>query len=194
MAPIGITTRPPVPVDAAAIAEIDAEGLATGHATFRYAPHDCDSFHTSFLSGHGFALVAQEGGVVVAWAGISPTSSRKVYQGVGEVSVYASAHRRGRGIGRNLLEQALVVSEEAGYWTLVAQIFPENEASLALHTALGFKVVGMRTRLGRMSYGPFAGRWRDVMMLERRSQTVGLIQPEQPIQVQTDGGNLKFEA
>jgi len=172
MALMDITTRRPDPSDAAAIAEIDHEGLATGHASFRATPHDWSSFSASFLTGRGLALVAEDGGAIAAWAGVSPTSPRPVYQGVGEVSIYVSATRQGSGLGCRLLGDLVLASESAGYWTLVAQIFPENEASLALHAALGFEPVGTRRKLGKMEYGPLEGRWRDVVMLERRSRSI----------------------
>lgn len=173
MALTDITIRRPEPYDATAIAVIDAEGLTTGHATFRDTPHDWSSFSTSFMTGRGLALIAEDGGAVAAWAGVSPTSIRSVYKGVGEVSIYVSATRQGRGLGRRLLGDLVLGSENAGYWTLVAQIFPENEASLSLHAALGFKVVGTRRKLGKMIHGPLEGCWRDVVMLERRSEVVG---------------------
>jgi phosphinothricin acetyltransferase len=172
MAMTNITTRRPEHSDAAAIAVIDAEGLATGHATFRDTPHDWDSFTASFLSERGLALIVEDGSADAAWAGISPTSTRTVYQGVGEISIYVSATRQGCGLGRRLLEEMVSTSESAGYWTLVAQIFPENTASIALHTALGFRIVGTRSNLGKMPYGPFKGRWRDVIMLERRNDVI----------------------
>ncbi|MEM7544449.1 MAG: N-acetyltransferase family protein [Pseudomonadota bacterium] len=167
-----VTIREPKPSDAAAIALIDAEGLATGHATFRDTPHDWSSFSLGFLTGRGLALIADDGGAVMAWAGVSPTSTRPVYHGVGEVSIYVSASGQGRGLGNRLLTQLVLASESAGYWTLLAQIFPENEASLSLHAGLGFETIGIRTKLGKMSYGPLEGRWRDVVMLERRSRFV----------------------
>lgn len=170
MALTGITIRRPRPSDAAAITQIDADGLATGHATFRETPHDWESFRAGFRTGHGLALVAEEAGIVAAWAGVSPTSVRQVYRGVGEVSIYVAADRQARGLGRRLLETLILESEQNGYWTLVAQIFPENKASLALHATLGFSTVGTRRRLGKMSYGPLKGRWRDVVMLERRKR------------------------
>lgn len=173
MALTDITLRRPEPSDAAGIAAIDAEGLATGHATFRDTPHDWNSFGASFMTERGLALIAEDSGAVLAWAGVSPTSTRPVYHGVGEVSIYVSAIRRGQGLGHRLLTEIVSASESAGYWTLVAQIFPENEASLSLHAALGFGVVGTRTKLGKMSYGPFKGRWRDAVMLERRSDLIG---------------------
>lgn len=173
MAMTHIATRIPKPADAAAIIAIDAQGLATGHATFRDTPLEWGSFEASFLTGRGLALVAEDRNGIAAWAGVSPTSARSVYQGLGEVSIYVSADRQGSGVGRQLLEALVLTSEQAGYWTLVAQIFPENGASLSLHTALGFCAIGTRTKLGRMSYGPFADCWRDVIMLERRSQVIG---------------------
>lgn len=168
-----IRTRVPVSADAAAITAIDAAGLATGHASYRDVPHDWDSFQTSFANGRGLALVAEDSNGVAAWAGVSPTSARDVYRGVGEVSIYVSSSRQNRGIGQHLLKALVAASEQAGYWTLVAQIFPENTASLSLHAAAGFNVVGTRTKLGQMRCGPLAGHWRDVTMLERRSERVG---------------------
>ena len=167
------TIRVPEKPDAAAINAIDMQGLATGHATFREVPHDWDSFTSSFLTRRGMALVAEDPNGIVGWAGISPVSQRAVYRGVGEVSIYVLSERQRRGVGRFLLDALVGASEREGYWTLVAQIFPENKASLSLHAASGFKTIGTRTKLGLMSYGPFEDRWRDVVMLERRSRVVG---------------------
>ena len=100
-------------------------------------------------------------GSVVGWAALSPASARHCYRGIGEVSVYVAADARGGGLGRALLE-------EAGYWTLSAGVFPENEPSLRLHKACGFREVGVRERLGEVG-----GVWRDVVLLERRSTLVG---------------------
>ncbi|MCR9255999.1 MAG: GNAT family N-acetyltransferase [Alphaproteobacteria bacterium] len=168
-----VSLRAPRPEDADAIGAIDAQGLATGHATFRDTPHNWSSFQAGYLTGRGLALVAEDAAGVAAWAGVSPTSARPVYAGVGEVSIYVAAERHGTGIGRKLLAGLIAASEQAGYWTLVAQIFPENEASLALHAATDFLPVGTRRRLGRMTYGPLEGHWRDVVMLERRSPVTG---------------------
>jgi phosphinothricin acetyltransferase len=165
--------REPTPDDEAAIAAIDAQGLASGHASFRDQTHDWQSFQKSFMMGRALALVAQDDKGIAAWAGVSVTSTRAVYQGVGEVSIYVADDRQGFGVGRRLLDAMIQHSEEAGYWTLIAQIFPENEASLKLHAALGFEVLGTRRKLGKMTYGPMAGQWRDVVMMERRSAIVG---------------------
>ncbi|WP_179379640.1 GNAT family N-acetyltransferase [Jannaschia marina] len=156
--------RPPRPVDAMEIAAIQAEGLATGHASFRDTPTDWQDFH----DGHPLALVAEERGIVIGWSALAPTSARETYAGVGEVSTYVGAQAVGRGIGRALLDRLVAEAAAEGWWSFVAQIFPENRASLALHRACGFRTVGTRERLGRMTYGPMAGAWRDVVMLERR--------------------------
>lgn len=168
------TIRMPGPGDAAAIMSIDRDGLGTSHASFRENPHDWSSFQATFAGERGLALVAEAASVVVGWAGISPTSTRSVYRGVGEVSIYVARGIQGKGVGRVLLEAIISRSEEAGYWTLIAQIFPENEASIALHRRCGFRELGRRGRLGRMTYGPLKNRWRDVIFLERRSGVAGL--------------------
>lgn len=168
-----ITFRPPKSQDASAISRIDAEGLATGHASFRDTPYDWGSFKSAYLTKRGLALVAVDSVEIAGWAGVSQTSARDVYRGVGEVSVYVAANRQGQCIGHSLLTALVTNAEELGYWTLVAQIFAENEASLALHEANGFERLGTRARLGKMTYGPLAGRWRDVIMLERRSAATG---------------------
>ncbi|MEO1285213.1 MAG: N-acetyltransferase family protein [Pseudomonadota bacterium] len=143
--------------------------MANGHSTFRETPHDWESFSTAFCTRRGLSLVAERAGAISGWAGVSPTSIRPVYSGVGEVSIYVARDQHGSRLGRCLLKELILESEHHGYWTLVAQIFPENKASLALHAAVGFSIVGSRQRLGKMSYGPFDGLWRDVVMSERRS-------------------------
>jgi L-amino acid N-acyltransferase YncA len=162
--PIGI--RPMVPEDWPRVAEILAEGIATGHATFETAVPAWEAWDAAHL-GEG-RLVAEVGGVLLGWAALSPVSSRRVYAGVAEVSVYVAVSSRGLGVGRALLRALVGVSERAGMWTLQAGIFPENEASLRLHRAEGFRELGRRERVGRL-----AGRWRDVLLLERRSRVVG---------------------
>lgn len=115
-------------------------------------------------------LVAREGGgEIIGWAALSPTSSRHVYRGVGAVSIYVDPDFAGRGVGATLLSELIAASERAGIWTLEAGIFPENGASIALHERCGFRLVGVRQRVGQMQ----DGRWRDVLLYERRSQAVG---------------------
>jgi phosphinothricin acetyltransferase len=148
-----------------AIRSIYEDGIRGGDATFETeAPswEDWDAAHPPLR------LVAERDGAVVGWAALSPESSRCCYRGVGEVSVYVGESARGAGVGRALLEHLIAQSEAAGYWTLTAGIFPENEASLRLHRACGFREVGVRERLGELG-----GVWRDVVWLERRSTLVG---------------------
>lgn len=144
------------------------EGLATGEASFRTEAPGWEFWDGSHLQC--CRLVALEGGRVAGWAALSPVSSRKVYEGVAEVSVYVGASFRGLGLGRALLSALVEESEANGIWTLQAVIFPENTASVALHLACGFREVGRRERVGRAK----DGRWRDTLLLERRSRTAGV--------------------
>ena len=146
---------------------IYAEGIATGQATFETDVPDWPAWDAARLAC--CRLAARRGAVLVGWATLGPVSSRPVYRGVAEVSVYVAAAARGQGIGRALLAALVVASEEAGLWTLQASIFPENAASLALHRACGFRVVGRRERIARHH-----GRWRDTLLLERRSERAGM--------------------
>lgn len=149
------------------VATIYAEGIATGHATFETTVPGWSDWDRARLPA--CRLVARESGQILGWAALSPISSRAVYRGVAEVSVYVAASARGRGVGRALLNSLVESSERNGVWTLQAGIFPENEASVVLHQQCGFRVVGVRERIGRMD-----GRWRDVLLLERRSERMGL--------------------
>jgi phosphinothricin acetyltransferase len=150
-----------------AVAHVYRQGIESGHATFETEVPSRESWDAGHLEAG--RLVAREADRVLGWAALSPVSDRCVYGGVAEVSVYVDVAARGRGIGRRLLEALVEVSEEAGIWTLQAGIFPENEASLAIHRSCGFRVVGRRERLGRL-----AGEWRDVIQIERRSGVVGV--------------------
>ena len=159
-----------VPLLAEAWPEVEriySEGIATGQATFETAPPTWDDWNASHLEAP--RLVAFGDGRVLGWAALSPVSSRCVYGGVAEVSVYVTDTSRGRGIGTLLLEHLVRESEARGIWTLQAGIFPENVASVAIHRKAGFAEVGRRERLGKLK-----GRWRDVLLLERRSSVVGV--------------------
>ena len=159
--------RPLTKGDWPEISRIYREGIETGDATFETAVPSWDSWHESrHPAGR---IVAERAGTVVGFAAVSPVSRRAVYRGVAEVMVYVAAHARGEGVGRRLMEALVEATEAAGIWTLQAGIFSENEASVALHRAVGFRVVGTQERLGRTA----AGRWRDVVVLERRSARVG---------------------
>jgi L-amino acid N-acyltransferase YncA len=154
------------PDDWPAVRAIYEEGIHSGNATFETQPPSWEDWDAAHPSPR---LVAERDGTVVGWAALSPTSSRCCYRGVGEVSVYVGETARGSGVGRALLDALVERSEEAGYWTLSAGIFPENEASLRLHRSCGFRDLGVYRRLGEMG-----GIWRDVAILERRSEVVGI--------------------
>jgi phosphinothricin acetyltransferase len=143
------------------------EGIATGDATFEQDPPSSEAWDQSHLAA--CRLVAEQAGRVVGWAALSRVSDRCVYGGVAEVSVYVAAGARGQGIGRALLQALVEESERQGLWTLQAGVFPENLASVRIHERCGFRVVGRREKLGRMR-----DRWRDVLLLERRSAHVGV--------------------
>jgi L-amino acid N-acyltransferase YncA len=148
------------------VRRIYEEGIATGNATFDTAAPEWAAWDRGHLPGH--RLVATLGGRVVGWAALSPVSERCCYAGVAEVSVYVTGAAAGRGVGRALLDELVRRAEAAGIWTVQAGVFPENTASLALHRRCGFRTVGVRERLGQLD-----GRWRDVVLLERRSPLFG---------------------
>jgi len=150
-----------------AVARIYAEGIATGHATFEREVPGREAWDRDHLRAP--RLVARDGEIVLGWAALAPVSGRCVYGGVGEISVYVATAARGRGVGKALLNGLIRGAEREGIWTLQAGIFPENVSSLALHRACGFREVGRRERIGQLD-----GRWRDVVLLERRSRVVGV--------------------
>jgi L-amino acid N-acyltransferase YncA len=143
------------------------EGIATGNATFAQSAPEWDSWDSGHLKT--CRLAARSGGDILGWAALGPVSGRSVYAGVAEVSVYVAERARACGVGSALLDALILASELNGIWTLQAGIFPENEASIRLHKRAGFRLVGVRERLGQMN-----GRWRDVVLMERRSSVVGV--------------------
>jgi phosphinothricin acetyltransferase len=153
-----------------AVRTIYAEGIATGNATFESEPPGWEQFDAGRLSVARLVATTADG-TVAGWTAVSPTSARPVYRGVVEHSVYVGRAVRGHGVGRKLLEAMIDATEAAGIWTIQSSIFEENAASLALHVRLGFRVVGRRERIGRMTHGPWAGQWRDTILIERRSRT-----------------------
>ena len=162
---ITITTMLPQHWEAVKI--IYEEGIATGNATFQQATtgwNDWDNAHVKTCR-----LIAIENNEVLGWAALSPVSSRCVYAGVAEVSVYVAANARGKNIGSNLLKELITESEKNGYWTLQSGIFPENKQSIAIHEKNGFRIIGYRERIGKMG-----DVWRDNIYLERRSTTIGI--------------------
>lgn len=166
-----------------AVQEIYREGIATGNATFETELPDWEKWNSSHRQDCRFVALepielGEDAGdlvtlplhrlTVLGWAALSPVSTRPVYRGVAEVSVYVAAAARGRGVGKALLEALVQESEVNGIWMLQAGIFPDNTASIALHKSCGFRKVGRRRRIGKL-----ADTWRDVLLLERRSAKVG---------------------
>jgi len=153
------------------VRRIYQEGIDTGHATFESAAPDWEYFDRTRLPTHRLIVQSTEG-TILGWAAVSPVSARPAYAGVVEHSVYVAAQARGLGLGGILL-QALADSTEAdGIWTIQASVFPENEASLKLHLANGYVIIGRRNRIARMTHGPHTGQWRDTLLIERRSPTI----------------------
>jgi phosphinothricin acetyltransferase len=163
--PRAVTIRDLRPDDWPAVRTIYEEGIRGGNATFET---EAPSWERWDVAHPELRLVAERDGSVVGWAALSPASARHCYRGVGDVSVYVAEQARGAGLGRVLLEELVERSEQAGYWTLTAGVFPENEASIRLHNACGFRAVGIRERVGELR-----GHWRDVVLLERRSTLIG---------------------
>lgn len=157
--------RPFTDADWTAVRRIYAEGITTGNATFETEVASVEELDKKWLPGHRW--VAEVDGKIAGWAAASPTSTRPVYSGVVETSIYVGDGFRGAGVGRGLLtQQTAAADDDPAIWTLQTSIFPENQASLALHQQAGFRVLGRRERIGRLN-----GRWRDTVFLERRCET-----------------------
>ncbi len=163
----GCEIGPMTPEHWETVRKIYQEGIATGNATFETSVPDWKQWDERHLPS--CRLVARSDTKVLGWAALSPVSSRCVYGGLAEVSIYVAEEARGQGIGRRLLAALVEASEQNGIWTLQAGIFPENAASIQLHQQAGFRTVGRRERIGRMD-----GRWRDTVLMERRSAVVGV--------------------
>jgi L-amino acid N-acyltransferase YncA len=150
---------------AAAVLAIYQAGIDEGNATFETRAPGWAEFTTSRLPGHRFVAITATG--VLGWVAASAVSARLAYRGVVEHSVYVHPAVRGQGVGRSLLQALIASTEAAGIWTIQSSIFPENTASAALHVAVGFRVVGTRERIAQHH-----GRWRDTVLIERRSPVV----------------------
>ena len=159
--------EPMTAAHAAAVLAIYQAGLDTGDASFETTAPDWAAFDAARLPGHRH-VARDPGGEVLGWVAVSAVSSRCVYAGVVEHSLYVHPAARGRGVGRALLEALIASTEAAGIWTIESGVFPENTASLRLHAGVGFRVVGTRQRIGSHH-----GRWRDVVLIERRSPVTG---------------------
>ena len=151
-----------------AVKAIYEAGIATGNATFETQAPTWEAWGTAHL-GHSRLAAVDAAGTVRGWAALSPVSSRCVYGGVAEISIYIAAEARGQGVGRQLLQALIADSEAHGIWTLQAGTFEENTASIGLHTQAGFRVIGHRERIGQHH-----GVWRNTVQMERRSPTVGV--------------------
>jgi phosphinothricin acetyltransferase len=144
------------------VAAIYAQGIATGVATFETETPTWEEWNAAHLSLGRF--VARSDGEIVAWAALAPVSRRACYRGVAEVSVYVASDARGKGVGTALMKRLADDATAGGIWTLQATVFPENDASLALHERVGFRVVGRRQLIAQLG-----GIWRDTLLLERRA-------------------------
>ena len=162
-----LTLQPLAAAHWPAVRAIYEAGIATGQATFTTEAPSWEAWDASHLA-HSRLVATAPDGQVLGWAALSPVSSRCVYAGVAEVSIYIGAEARGQGVGRLLLAALVAEAEQHGLWTLQAGIFPENAASLALHASQGFRPVGRRERIGQLR-----GQWHDTLLLERRSAVVG---------------------
>jgi phosphinothricin acetyltransferase len=160
-----VEIQPLRPDDWPAVRAIFEAGIASGDATFETAAPTWEAWDAAHLPEH--RLVARDDGQVLAWAALAPVSDRCAYAGVAEDSIYVAPAAQGRGVGRQLLAALVASAEQGGIWTVQTGIFPENRASVRLHQACGFRLVGVRERLGRLD-----GRWRDVLLLERRSPRI----------------------
>ncbi|MEV4620816.1 N-acetyltransferase family protein [Asanoa sp. NPDC049573] len=158
--------RPMDAADADAVLRIYQAGLDSGHASFEVTAPTWATFDAAKLPAHRHVAVGSDG-TVVGWVAVSAVSTRPVYAGIVEHSVYVDPQAQGRGVARSLLTALIASTEAAGIWTIQSGIFPENTASLALHQRAGFRIIGTRERVGRHH-----DRWRDVILLERRSPAV----------------------
>jgi phosphinothricin acetyltransferase len=161
-----LTVRPMTADDAERVLAVYQAGLDGGHASFETTAPTWAAFDAGKLPAHRFVAVDGDD-TVVGWIAVSPTSARAVYAGVVEHSVYVDPAAQGRGAARLLLDTLIASTEAAGIWTIQSGVFPENTASLSLHERAGFRVIGVRERVGRHH-----GRWRDVVLLERRSPLI----------------------
>jgi L-amino acid N-acyltransferase YncA len=162
--PPDVTVRALRDDDWDAVRRIYAEGISTGNATFETRTPSRRRLESAWLPEHRW--VAEVDGAVGGWTAVTPVSARECYAGVGETSIYVGAGQRGRGHGRALLHRQVTAADAGGLWTLQTSIFPENESSIGLHLAAGYRILARRERIGRHH-----GVWRDTVLMERRSPT-----------------------
>jgi len=159
--------REMLPTNWDSVARIYAEGIATGYATFEKSVPTYEAWDSTHLQS--CRIVVVDNNNILGWAALSPVSSRCVYGGVAEVSVYVAKEHFGKGVGKMLMNHLISASEKIGLWTLQSGVFPENESSIALHRKVGFRYIGKRERVGQLD-----GIWKDNLLFERRSKTVGI--------------------
>ena len=164
--------EPMKPEDWPHVRTIYRDGILTGNSTFETDPPAWNTWDAAHLPDH--RLVIRRGDRILAWVALSPVSNRCVYAGIAEVSLYVAESQRRQGLGAALLQALIKSSEQAGIWSLQGGIFPENTASLGLVKGCGFREIGRREKAGKMTYGQFAGTWRDVILVERRSRVAGV--------------------
>lgn len=162
-----VQIKPLLPGNWEDVKRIYEEGITTGNATFQTSAPSWEEWDSSHLQS--CRLIAMDENKVIGWAALSPVSGRCVYAGVAEVSVYVAREARRKGVGKKLLEALIKESEKNNLWTLQAGIFPENISSIKIHEACGFRLIGRREKIGKMN-----GKWRDTILLERRSNLVGV--------------------
>lgn len=162
-----ITLHKMQPGDWEAVRQIYEEGIATGNATFQQQAPDWEEWNGNHLE-HS-RIIAKEDDIILGWAALTVVSGRCVYAGVAEVSVYVSDKAKGKGVGKLLLNKLIEESEANNIWTLQAGIFPENIASIKIHEACGFRILCTRERIGQMN-----GKWRNTILMERRSKIIGI--------------------
>ncbi len=165
--PSEINIRPMQASDWNTVAKIYQEGIATGVATFETTVPTYESWDVAHMNS--CRLIASDKDQILGWAALSPVSSRCVYGGVAEVSVYVASVSRGKGVGKLLLQKLIEASEDEGLWTLQSGVFPENTGSIELHKKIGFRYIGKRERVGKLH-----GIWKDNLLFERRSEIIGI--------------------
>ena len=153
--------------DYAQVSNIYGQGIETGQATFETEPPTWEQWKNNHILEFCFGVF--ENSRLLGWVSLSHFSSRNAYKGVAEISIYIDNQFKAKGIGNALMHHVITQSEEAGFWTLFSSIFPENLASIHLHKKWGFREIGYREKIGQMN-----GVWRDTIILERRSEIVGI--------------------
>jgi L-amino acid N-acyltransferase YncA len=169
---MGYNIEPMRPEDWEQVRVIYEQGIATENATFEPLVPEWEKWDSAHVPAP--RLVVRVNGQIAAWATLSRVSARKVYSGIAELSIYVGEKFRGKGIGDALLAALVEASEKAGFWTLQGGIFPENVVSIELHKKHGFRVLGIREKVGKMAFGELRGKWRDVVLMERRSKVTGI--------------------